>query len=322
MGSERTDVEFTSDGVVIRAWLYRPKSPNPPIIVMAHGLGGVKTMRLDAFAERFADAGYACLVFDYRHFGDSDGEPRQLLSVRRQLADYDAAITYAKSLDGVDAARVVVWGSSFSGGHALTLASRHPGLAAAISQCPFTSGIASLTALDPISSAKVTARAVADLASSALGRDPVTVGLTGHDHDAALMTAPDAESGYLSLVPDGASFSDRVTARTGLAIPLYSPARKASRIGIPTFVAICETDSVAPSGPTVRAIQGNPHITAKIYPYGHFDIYVGDAFEDVVADEVGFLREVVPVNPQRASAADAHAGRSPISSPASDEVPS
>ena len=110
MGSERTDVEFTSDGVVIRAWLYRPNVPNPPIIVMAHGLGGVKTMRLDAFAERFADAGYACLVFDYRHFGDSDGEPRQLLSVHRQLADYDAAITYAKSLDGVDAARVVVWG--------------------------------------------------------------------------------------------------------------------------------------------------------------------------------------------------------------------
>ena len=84
MGSERTDVEFTSDGVVIRAWLYRPNVPNPPIIVKAHGLGGVKTMRLDAFAERFADAGYACLVFDYRHFGDSDGEPRQLLSVRRR----------------------------------------------------------------------------------------------------------------------------------------------------------------------------------------------------------------------------------------------
>ncbi|MGW0453768.1 MULTISPECIES: alpha/beta hydrolase [Gordonia] len=296
MGSERTDVEFTSDGVVIRAWLYRPNVPNPPIIVMAHGLGGVKTMRLDAFAERFVEAGYACLVFDYRHFGDSDGEPRQLLSVRRQLADYDAAIEYAKSLDDVDAARIVVWGSSFSGGHALTLAARQPGLAAAVSQCPFTSGPASLLALDLISSVKVTGRAVADIASSALHRDPVLVGLAGHGHDAALMTAPDAEPGYLSLVPDGASFTNSVTARAGLAIPFYSPARHMRRIGVPTFVAICETDSVAPPGPTIRAAQGNPHITAKVYPYGHFDIYVGDAFDDVVADEIEFLRDVVPVS--------------------------
>ena len=47
--------------------------------VMAHGLGGVRQMRLDAFAERFSSAGYRCLVFDYRHFGAGAGEPRQLL---------------------------------------------------------------------------------------------------------------------------------------------------------------------------------------------------------------------------------------------------
>ncbi|HQV19916.1 MAG TPA: hypothetical protein PLC22_16575, partial [Gordonia sp. (in: high G+C Gram-positive bacteria)] len=85
---KRSDVEFTSGGVTCRAWLYEPDAgARPPIIVMAHGLGGVRHMRLGAFAERFADAGYACLVFDYRHFGDSDGEPRGLLSVRRQRAE-------------------------------------------------------------------------------------------------------------------------------------------------------------------------------------------------------------------------------------------
>lgn len=55
------------------------------MIVMAHSLGGVRQMRLDAFARRFSAAGCRCLVFDYRHFGASAGEPRQLLSVRRQL---------------------------------------------------------------------------------------------------------------------------------------------------------------------------------------------------------------------------------------------
>lgn len=55
--TSRSDVEFTSQGVTCRAWLYRPDAPGAPVIVMAHGLGGVRTMRLDAFAERFVEAG-------------------------------------------------------------------------------------------------------------------------------------------------------------------------------------------------------------------------------------------------------------------------
>ncbi len=76
------DVEFRSDDAICRGWLYLPQSAQPsPVIVMAHGLGAIREMRLDAYAERFAAAGYTCLVFDYRHFGASDGEPRQLLDI-------------------------------------------------------------------------------------------------------------------------------------------------------------------------------------------------------------------------------------------------
>lgn len=57
------------------------------MIVMAHGLGGTRRMRLTAFAERFVAEGYACLVFDYRYFGDSEGQPRQLLDIKSQLED-------------------------------------------------------------------------------------------------------------------------------------------------------------------------------------------------------------------------------------------
>lgn len=95
---------------------------------MAHGLGGVRQMRLDTFAERFSAAGYRCLVFDYRHFGASAGEPRQLLSVRRQLEDWRCAIAYARQLDGVDPERIILWGTSFSGGHVIRIASRDSGL--------------------------------------------------------------------------------------------------------------------------------------------------------------------------------------------------
>jgi hypothetical protein len=70
---------------------------NPPVVILGHGLGATREMGLDAFAERFAEAGIAALAFTYRHFGDSGGQPRQLLSIKRQLADWDAAIAHIKT---------------------------------------------------------------------------------------------------------------------------------------------------------------------------------------------------------------------------------
>jgi dienelactone hydrolase len=85
---QRSDVTFESAGTRCAAWLYRPVESGggpAPCVVLAHGFSGVRDQRLDAYAERFAQAGLAALVFDYRYFGDSDGEPRQLLDIRRQL---------------------------------------------------------------------------------------------------------------------------------------------------------------------------------------------------------------------------------------------
>lgn len=113
----RLDVSFTSGKDTCAAWLYLPEGvPSPPVVILGHGLGATREMRLDAFAERFAQAGIAALAFTYRHFGDSTGQPRQLLSIKRQLADWDAAIAYVKGRRDVDGTRVAVWGSSFGGG--------------------------------------------------------------------------------------------------------------------------------------------------------------------------------------------------------------
>ncbi|MFW0786607.1 alpha/beta fold hydrolase [Gordonia sp. CPCC 206044] len=292
----RSDVTFRSGAQVCRGWLYLPDTPEPaPIIVMAHGLGAVKEMRLDAFAERFRDAGYACLVFDYRHFGASDGQPRQLLSIRRQLDDWAAAIDHARTIPGVDTERVILWGTSFGGGHVMSAGARDGNVAAVIAQCPFTSGIASTLALDPTSTVKVITRAVADLAGSVVGREPVTVGLVGAPGEAALMTAPDAASGYLPLVPEGYPFVNGVAARVGLTIPLHRPGRALQRLTCPVLVCVCDEDSVAPARPTVRYARRGPTTRLVRYPEGHFDIYVGEAFEQVVADQVDFLDVVVPL---------------------------
>lgn len=111
--TQREDVQFSSGADRISAWLYRPSDVgDAPLVVLAHGLGGVRTMRLDAYAERFSAAGYACLVFDYRNFGDSEGQPRQVLDIDMQLADWAAAVAYARTLDGIDHGRIVLWGTS------------------------------------------------------------------------------------------------------------------------------------------------------------------------------------------------------------------
>ena len=156
----RTDITFTSDGTECAAWLYRPDAEAPrPLVVMAHGFTGTRELRLDAYAERFCAAGLGALVFDYRHFGASDGEPRQLLSIPRQHADYHAALAYARALEWVDPNRVAVFGSSFSGGHVLAIAAQDPRVAAVVSQCPYTDSLATLPAIGAAHSARLTAAA-------------------------------------------------------------------------------------------------------------------------------------------------------------------
>ncbi len=145
---QRSDVTFESDGTVCAAWLYRPDGQGEtPCVVLAHGFGAVRELRLDAYAERFAAAGLAALVFDYRHFGGSGGEPRQLIDVGWQLEDWRAAIAYARELDGIDSRRIALWGTSFSGGHVVAVAATDERIAAVVSQVPFTDGISAARAV-------------------------------------------------------------------------------------------------------------------------------------------------------------------------------
>jgi pimeloyl-ACP methyl ester carboxylesterase len=287
----REDIRFPSGDDLISAWLYRPADDGPaPLLVMAHGLGAVRSMRLDAYAERFSAAGYACLVFDYRNFGDSEGLPRQVLDVGMQLADWAAAVAYARTIQGIDPDRIGLWGTSFAGGHVIATAARQPGIAAAVAQCPFTDGLASArTITNPLITARITARAVRDVLASRLGRPPVMVATAGKPGEVALMNTPDAYAGYLRLVPDGVELRNEVAARIALQVFSYRPGRSTPRITCPILFCVCQADSVAPAAATLRHVAKAPRGEVRLYPEGHFAIYVDDAFERVVADQLAFL---------------------------------
>lgn len=294
----RTDVTFPAGDDSCAAWLYEPDGTTErlrPVIVMGHGLAGVKEMRLDAFAERFVAAGYVCLVFDYRHFGASGGEPRQLLDIDEQLQDWRAAVGHARTLPGVDPQRVVVWGTSFGGGHAIVTAAGDKAIAAAIAQCPFTNGFASALATPPLSSAKVTAVAVRDVVGAWRGRPPVMVESSGPPGSTALMATPDSAPGVAALMPQGQDVRSDIAARFALDIARHFPGRQARYVECPILFAICEQDTLAPPKPTEKYAAQAPRGEVTLHDAGHFDIYVGDDFERNVADQLDFLARHVPV---------------------------
>jgi fermentation-respiration switch protein FrsA (DUF1100 family) len=283
----RVDVRFPSGELTCAAWLYRVPEP-APCVVMAHGFAAIKEGGLAAFAERFQTAGYNALVFDYRHFGASDGEPRQLVHVRRQLADWTAAVDYASALDG--ATKIAVWGSSFAGGHVLEIAARDTRVAAAIAQVPHTSGIASCWAEGVGAIMRLGVAATRDLAAAVRRADPYTVKTVGPPGALAAMTTPDAEPGYRAMFPPELSYRDDVAARIFLTLPLYSPGRRASRIRCPLLVQVAERDAVTPPAPAIRAARRAPQGELIVYPgAGHFDVYGGETLERVVADQITFL---------------------------------
>jgi dienelactone hydrolase len=292
----RHDVSFKSGEDTCAAWLYMPTGvTSPSVVILGHGLGGTREMRLDAFAERFAQAGIAALAFTYRHFGDSGGQPRQLLSIKRQLADWDAAIDWVKNRRDVDGTRIAVWGSSFGGGHSITVASRHPELKAAVAQCPFTDGLASALALGPVESVKVLPLVARDVASMVFRRPPAMIPLAGPPGSLALMNAPDALPGYQALLTPDTTFRNEVAARVAPTIATYRPGRAAKKIKFPILFCVSNTDSVTPPAQTLRYARTAPRGEIKRYDAGHFDFYLGEPFEELVRDQVEFLtRQLQP----------------------------
>ena len=102
---------------------------------MNHGFGGTKDSVLERYALRFVAAGTAVLTYDYRHFGESEGEPRQLYDVSYQLQDLRAAIAYARGRSEIDPEKIVIWGTSAAGGYGLVIAAEDERIAAVIGQC-------------------------------------------------------------------------------------------------------------------------------------------------------------------------------------------
>lgn len=290
-------ISFTSKGVRCEAWHVSAttealaSAAGRPCVVMAHGFGGTRDTGLLGYADGFAAAGLDVLVFDYRGFGTSEGSPRQHVSFRRQRADYRAAVAAARRLDGVDPSRIVLWGTSYSGGHVLPVAVADRKIAAVISLTPAMDGAAALLAIarrHPATLPPLVARGLRDVARALLGRSPHHVPVVGRPGSTAIITSPGAVEGYTALA--GPTWRNEVCARTALEVAFNRPTRVASKIRCPLLVQYGEIDAVAPPAAAQRAAdKAGRYAEVVPYPVDHFDVYEGPWQRRALADQIDFV---------------------------------
>ncbi|GAA3231487.1 alpha/beta hydrolase [Pseudonocardia petroleophila] len=299
-----SETGFDSHGTRCAAWYLEATSDaltgsrGRPCVVMGHGFGATRDAGLLPFAERFAAAGADVLVFDYRGYGTSDGTPRQNVWHVRHREDYHAAIAHARGLAGVDADRIVLWGSSYSGGHVVPVAAKDGQVAAVISQGAAMDGLAALLEIGRYAGVgqllKLTGHALRDIVGSLLGREPHLIPVVGPPGSLAAITADGAETGYRSIM--GPTFRNEMCARGALLIPLNRPVTAASKLRAPIFLVVAADDNIAPPS-AVRAVAAKAGAGSEILelPSGHFDIYSGEMFQRSVDAQVAFLQRTLRV---------------------------
>lgn len=291
--STRT-IEFDSDGDTCVGTLYLPDGPDqPPVIVMAHGLGMWRSFGLPAVAERFAEAGYAVFNFDFRHLGDSEGKPRGLVSPSKQITDYEAAIRTMEATDDVDSNRLVLWGYSLSGGHVISVAAENYRVAGVIATCPFVDGRANLFRLlkQPKTLLKSTVAGIRDTVGHRVGFGQ-SVRIVDEPEGFGVITVPGARRAVLDLVDRESAWKNRIPARIFLSLPRYRPVAAGDEIRCPTLVISAKDDRVVPAEDPEKAAEAIADSTYIELPGHHLSLLTED-FETMIGHQLTFLRATV-----------------------------
>jgi pimeloyl-ACP methyl ester carboxylesterase len=289
------NASFACQATTCDAELWLPKAAagkgKPPVIVMAHGFAGLKDWGLQPFAQRFVQAGFAVVRFDFRGYGKSGGTPRRVVDGNEHVKDWLAAIDAIKVRTDVDGQRLGVWGTSYSGGQVLVAASQRPGVVKAVSaQVPFVSGLQSSLEY-PIKYQPVAGwYALRDWMRSDT-EEPVYVPVVAKDAFAALI-CDECVDGYKKVVPPGQEAENKVAARIFMTLPLFTPANVADQVKAPTLVIAAEKDGLIPVEGVRKMVKEIKQIEYVELPgANHFDPYTGPIFEKVVQKQTAFFKQ-------------------------------
>jgi uncharacterized protein len=281
---DRIDVGFSAtDGTKLAAWLFRPanRSNSLPAVTMAHGFSLTRFHGIESFARAFAEAGFVVLLHDHRNYGTSGGEPRHDIDPWHQIEDWRQAISYLESLDYVDAGRIGLWGTSYSGGHAIVLGATDRRLKAVVTQVPTIDGFASgQRRVNPGALAALEEIFNEDQRAQLRGEAPRRQKIVDIDPNApAQYHAPDAVEFFSQEVPPGI-WKNEITIQSNRRARMYEPGRWVDRVSPTPLLMIAVThDTIAPTDLALAAYERalEPKSLVLI-PGGHFAAYL-EGFE-------------------------------------------
>lgn len=294
-------LSFRSGGEICAAWLTLPEGEGPhPVVVLVHGGGATHAMILEQYERRFSGAGLAVLAFDFRHLGESGGEPRQLMSLKRYFEDIDAALAFVRTRPELDANRVALWGTSFGASHVVATAARRADIAAAVVQCPVLRGRAPAMSAGLSHLLRLSGPIVSDMLRGALGLSRRYVPIVGRPGERAFVNLPGAYEGWYSVVPKGYAFDPRVQAAAGLTLLFYDAASRARHVRCPLLVCVSDRENLMDPAIAVRVANEAPRGVARHYDTDHFQVYHPPFVDRIVADQIAFLTEHLRPLPQPA----------------------
>lgn len=282
--------DFISCDIRCSGELYLPAElKNPPVVIMAHGFGAEKSFGLPAYAQKFASSGLAVFMFDYRCFGQSDGDPRNYVDPGRHLQDWQAAISHVRSLSSINTKKIALWGSSFSGGHVIVTASKDKDITAIVAQVPFVDSISSTRMLGVKFLMQAMPHAVRDMLCMATFQAPHYVKVIGKPDEFAVMNTPGSYEGFMSIFPKDSTWENKCPARILLTFAAYRPIAFADKIKCPTLIMAAKKDSLIDARVVEAAAKKIPDCEFINYDIDHFAIYTGEMFEKAVKKQAEFL---------------------------------
>ncbi len=293
-GVRRLDLRFPCGDTDCAGWLFLPASAAPaPVVVMAHGFAGTRDVGLPPIAERFARAGLAAFVFDYRGFGASGGSARQLVDPWQQLDDWRAALRFARARGDVNGERLALFGASLGGGHALIIAAEDGDVRAVVAQAPLldssAEGEATFYGVGWL--ARLLFSGWAGMARAALGGEPILIPAIAPSDGFGMIVDDAAFNAFEKLVTPGSTYQNAVVAHSVFTFDHYDPAPSAAKIGAPILLVASPGDRFVPYAAVEAFAARAPAARIETISGDHFDVYAAPLAEAVADVEAAFLAE-------------------------------
>jgi uncharacterized protein len=300
----RREVVFEGHGGVrLRGVLHLPERTPAPAVVMAHGFSAVKEMALDGYVETFREAGLAVLVYDHRNLGASEGEPRQEINPWAQARDFRRALDWMEARPEVEAKRLALWGSSFSGGEVIVVGAVDERVRAVVANVPFA-GLPGADYSDTRPAFEAiranlldeSGRGLADAPGTVMG--PIAVVEDPEDEGSGppvFLPQPESNEWFLKLgARPGSTWRNRVTLRNAFGTdPAFDPGACIAHVSpTPLLLVVASEDRLAATDATLAAYEraGEPKRLVMVEGH-HFVPYEGAALQRAAGAARDFLLE-------------------------------